>query len=297
MKMAEVPVPGIAAQNAPAPAAGPDLQGQWAQFFRNPAVISGLLQFGSSMLTPGSGGIGPAMSAGASAATRALQFEQEREATKARGELDQQRLEVARQGAQVAGQREQRAVATEERKGSLEERKLAQGADQFDRSLAMRGQELAKRGTGGRAGAKPFDPTSTVYKANLERWQKINTGESFEDFSDEELAAIRADPKGWIESETAKIVGGMTAGRAAPAAPATEAVPVGPGPAVEPGSGLPPVSTITDEQWRAIASDPTLRQQVLAGYPQSQAFIQRKLTEMELTGGGVNTNPFNVVVP
>ena len=292
MKMAEVPVPGIAAQNAPAPAAGPDLQGQWAQFFRNPAVISGLLQFGSSMLTPGSGGIGPAMSAGASAATRALQFEQEREAKQTQEGTDQQRLDIAKQEVQLAGQRENRAVETEERRGKLDERRLRQGADQFDRSLAMRGQELAKRG--GRAGAKPFDPTSTVYKANLERWQKINTGESYEDFSDEEIAAIRANPKGWLDSETAKIVGGMTAGRAAPAAPAAEATSGAP---VDPGTGKRPLSDITDAEWRTIAGNPAWRAEALKDYSESQAFVQRKLTEADLISGAVDTNSFNVMAP
>lgn len=109
------PQGGVAPQNAQQD----QLAASWTDFFRRPETIAGLLQFGSSMLTPGSN-IGTSLAEAAGAAGRVGQIQQ------------QQTAEQQRQGlAEREQQARERQVAASERSAATQESQEKRQASEF----------------------------------------------------------------------------------------------------------------------------------------------------------------------
>lgn len=301
---------------APAPAApAQDLQRSWAAYFRNPAVISGMLQFGASLLTPGSGGIGPALSSGAEAATRALQFGQAQQAAQTAAEFKGRELDIKEKGAQatsaLAARKQGLAEREAKRKESIDERKLQQAQERlgiWEKSLKTRGVK-----TGGLS-------ANTVFNGYAKYAQDIASGLSGDEIPEEVRDEIVADPIAWARNRTMEQMAGVGAagtGAVPPVAPEAPAGGAPPIPAAAGGaspevimplpqavgettqqgqaplpaspqigeSGFPPMEAISDEQWRQIFANPAAEAEAFEIYNPMDVKAKKYLLLQSQSGG------------
>lgn len=265
----------------------PDLVRSWTDYFRNPAVISGLLQFGATAMTPGSGGIGPALSAGAEAANRALQFQQATQSAQTSAQLK----------AREVGAKERTAAAAEQRAGAQERRDESRlMMDQEKLGLARERLKVWEKSLGR---ARATNLTDNVFNMYAKIAQDALSG--LTELPPEVMSEIEDDPAGWAMRRTMESGAGVTgtptgAGAQASATTAGEptqtqapisaqepaqgrgAFPTGPGEITTPGAnaptyeqqltdqGYPPFESLTDDQWRAIFADPQLEQEAIGAY-------------------------------
>ena len=295
--MAENPNPN------PQPNPSSDLQSQWSNFFKSPAVISGLIQFGASALTPGTG-IGPAISQGAAAATRALQFQQAGEAAKTAGALKQREVTAkerqagaSEQRAQAGTLREERQLRSENRKQITEEEKLNLQKRRLEEYLIP---SLKKRGAG--AAKKPYDPTRDVFQGFLEQAMNAPIESTLEE-DDPLFIEMSEDPVGYAIRKTAESMGKSgaapggtipaTAGPSAPTGqPAGTAGPSTAGPARQTTEeGTIPFEQLSDADWVLIMSRPDFQQQAIEMYGvRAQAKLQQMKDRQEMKSPGILQN-------
>jgi hypothetical protein len=226
------------------------LKGDWMGFLQKPEVIAGLLQFGSSMLTPGSN-IGTSLGEAAQAAAGTRQRLTERE---------QKGVETAQKERQVAVQ--ERGATTQEEQNRIAREQLTQQGQLQTRQLDIeqqRANAYAKISAlgGGKLGIKER-MLPTVRAGWLE------TAQNMDEFADDPEGAMNYALDKTAEWYASEGIGGVGEapgeGAGTPGTPPGGKAPTSegnaPGVITPEGRGYPAIETLTDDQLVAIQADP-----------------------------------------
>ena len=238
-----------------------ELRSQWVDFFKRPEVVSGLLQFGSTMLTPGSS-VGLALGEAAQAAGKTRQVITGRETELQERGLRERGVQAEERRTGVA----ERGAATQEEQNRIARERLAQEGELGRRGLDIEAQRAAAYaqyiGGGGRGSSLTAQDriAKTAFDAAFE------TASMMPEFEDDPEGALD-----WAVDYVSRKFGGQTTPPpggepppdGAPAPGGAEAAPEeGETTTYTDESGVsrkvPAPQTLTTQDWNAVANDPQL---------------------------------------